>query len=164
MPLGHFPTRRLQPEIAVAVAAYSLNNEEYKEPKSTQTKKRDRKLDKNRNSCMHACMHEATNAAIKAWMHESMTARIHACNKQWVHEQGNVWKNGYLEKRSPFMGERRGGGSTAIGWSGWSGGKAGSEERCFPPLAVLSYIPNSDIPTAKLTDWLTTSRFSDFVS
>ena len=36
MPLGHFPTRRLLAEIAVAVAAYRLNNEEYKEPKSTQ--------------------------------------------------------------------------------------------------------------------------------
>ena len=66
MPLGHFPTARLPAEITVAEAAYSLNNEEYKEPKSTQTKKRDRKLDKNRNACMHAGMHEATNAAIKA--------------------------------------------------------------------------------------------------
>ena len=42
-------------------------------------------------------------------------------------------------ERFPFGGAREGrGGGTAIGWSGWSGGKAGSEERCFPPLAVLS--------------------------
>ena len=53
---------------------------------------------------------------------------------------------------APRRGKRGGGGSTAIGRSGWSGGKAGSAERCFPPLAVLSYIPNSDIPTAKLND------------
>ena len=41
-----------------------------------------------------------------------------------------------LKNAPPLWGS--GGGSTAIGWSGWSGGKAGSEERCFPPLAVLS--------------------------
>ena len=42
-------------------------------------------------------------------------------------------------KNAPPLWGSGGGGITAIGWSGWSGGKAGSEERCFPPLAVLSH-------------------------
>ena len=41
-------------------------------------------------------------------------------------------------KNAPPLWGSGGGGSTAIGWSGWSGGKAGSEERCFPPVAVFS--------------------------
>ena len=53
---------------------------------------------------------------------------------------------------APLRGSVGLGGSTAIGRSGWSGGKAGSAERCFPPLAVLSTIPNSDRYTDGQTD------------
>ena len=45
---------------------------------------------------------------------------------------------------APLRGGAGDGGSTAIGRSGWSGGKAGSAERCFPPLAVLLTLGHLD--------------------